>query len=67
MPRDRIVAVALLTRGDLATFGSDLRKVYPVEECSAFADLITAIDKADSEQWREEERLEALERLRNGP
>ena len=67
MPRDRIVAVALLTRGDLATFGSDLRKVYPVEESPAFSDLIQAIDKAEREQWREEERLAALERLRNGP
>jgi hypothetical protein len=66
MPKDRIVAVALLSRSDLATFGSDLRKVYPVEDTPAFSDLLTALDKADREQWREEERLAALERLRIG-
>jgi len=66
MSKDRIVAVALLNRADLATFGSDLRKVYPVEDTPAFTELLQALDKADREQWREEDRLEALERLRAG-
>ena len=64
MRDDRIVAVALLTRADLQTFGEDLRKVYPAEDVPCFSELLRAIDDADREQWREEERLEALRRLR---
>lgn len=64
MPRDRIVAVELLSRSELATFGEDLRKVYPVEDTPCFSELLRAIDEADREHWREEDRIEALERLR---
>lgn len=60
---DGIVAVALLTRANLESFGQDLRKVYPVEDVTCFAELLSAIDTADREHWREEDRIEALQRL----
>ena len=65
MRNERIVAVALLTRANLEMFGEDLRKVYPVEDVPCFPELLRAIDEADREHWREEDRLEALRRLRD--
>lgn len=65
MPDNRIVAVALLNRANLQMFGEDLRKVYPIEDAPCFSELLRAIDEADREHWREEDRLEALRRLRD--
>ena len=64
MPDDRISAVALRTQGNLDMLGKSLRKVFPVEQVPCFPELLRAIDKADREHWREEDRLEALRRLR---
>jgi hypothetical protein len=61
---DRIVAVGLLTQANLDSFGADLRKVYPIDETPCFKELLEAIDEADREHWREQDRLEALARLR---
>jgi hypothetical protein len=44
---DRIIAVALLTEADLMGFGEGLRRVYPLEQITDFADLLAAIDEAD--------------------
>ncbi len=44
---DRIVAVGLLTAGDLRRLGTDFHRVYPVDETPCFGDLLWAIDEAD--------------------
>ena len=63
MPDERIVAVALLTQSNLDILGKNLRKVFPIEQVPCFPELLSAIDDADREHWREEDRLEALRRL----
>ena len=64
MPKDPIVALALLTRANLDALGNNLKLVYPVEDLPCFPELLRAIDDADREHWREEDRMQALERLR---
>ena len=64
MPDERIVAVALLTQSNLDMLGRSLRKVFPIEQVPCFPELLSAIDDADREHWREGDRLEALRRLR---
>lgn len=44
--KDRIVAVALLTREDVRTLGSALRKVYRVDHSGDFDSLLKALDDA---------------------
>jgi hypothetical protein len=53
MPDDQIVAVALLTAENLRTFGSCLKKVYPIDQAPAFEDLIRALDEADQQDRRD--------------
>jgi hypothetical protein len=60
----RIVAVALLTQEQLDMLGSSLKKVYRIDETPCFPELLEAIDRADREHWREEDRKEVLMRLR---
>jgi hypothetical protein len=62
--RVRIVAVGLLTQEQLDMLGPSLRKVYRIDETPCFAELLEAIDQADREHWREEDRKEVLKRLR---
>jgi hypothetical protein len=64
MNGERIVAVALLTETNLQMLEDNLKKVYPIDETPCFPDLLRAIDEADREHWREQDRLEALKRLR---
>ena len=52
MPADRIVAVGLLTRRDVALLGPTFNRLWPVEEAPAFASLLKAIDEADAELAR---------------
>ena len=47
--RDRIVALALLTDDDVSRLGSNLKRLWPVDESSSFDDLLAAIDNADRE------------------
>jgi hypothetical protein len=47
MPRERIVAVGLLTRKDVALLGPTFDRLWPVEDAPAFGDLLRAIDEAD--------------------
>jgi hypothetical protein len=60
MKGERIVALGLLTQTNLNMLGTSLKKVYPIDETPCFPDLLRAIDEADREHWREEDRLEAL-------
>jgi hypothetical protein len=62
----RIVAVALLTQEQLDMLGDSLKKVYRIDETPCFPELLEAIDEADREHWREEDRKEVLMRLRYG-
>jgi len=64
MAENRIVAGGLLTQQELDRYGSGLKQVFPVSDAAGFDELVRLLDKADREQWREEERLEALRRLR---
>jgi hypothetical protein len=47
VPKDRIVAVGLLTQHDLNVLGPTFTRVWPVEEAPLFDELIRAIDEAD--------------------
>ena len=64
MSNEKIVAVALLTQGNLDTYGSALKRVFPIDEAPCFGDLLAAIDEADRNGWRAEDRKEALRKLR---
>ena len=43
---EEIVAVALLTRGDIEALGSALKKVFPVDSNLLFLELLHALDVA---------------------
>jgi hypothetical protein len=45
--RGPIIAVGLLTQGDLDILGQEFRRYFPVNEDPCFIDLIAAIDEAD--------------------
>lgn len=47
--RGKIVAVGLLTAGDLRALGTNFRRFYPVDETPCFGELLRAIDEADKE------------------
>ena len=47
MPKDRIVAVALLTESDLTILGPTFTRAWPVEDAPVFVELLREIDKAD--------------------
>ena len=49
MPKERIIAVGLLTESDLDRLDEVLIKLWPVEEAPCFSELLRAIDEADAE------------------
>ena len=49
MPRDRIIAVGLLTQHDIEVLGQGFSRLWPVDETPCFTDLLQAIDDADRE------------------
>ena len=49
----RIVAVGLLTQREVTLLGSQLSRLYPLEDDDAFADLVEAVDRADREFHRQ--------------
>lgn len=53
---DRIIAVGLLTQGDLDQLGPTFSRLWPVDETPCFAALLSAIDDADRELRRERDR-----------
>ena len=64
MSIQRIVAVGLLTQTNLDMLGQSLKRVYSINETPCFEGLLSAIDEADREHWREQDRLDAIIRLR---
>ena len=52
LPTDRIVAVALLTEGDLTVLGPTFTRAWPVEDTPIFRELLREIDKAERELER---------------
>ncbi len=62
MAEDRIVAVALLTRGDVQRLGDNFNRLWPVDETPCFSQLLQAIDEADRERWRERDAAERARR-----
>ena len=60
MTEDRIVAVGLLTAGDVRLLGPTFQRAWPVEETPCFAQLRQAIDEADRDLWRERDRSDVL-------
>ena len=53
MISERIVAVGLLTQGDLNLLGPTFERLWPVQEAPCFSQLLRAIDDADRELARE--------------
>ena len=64
VPKEPIVAVALLTQTNLDMLGKSLKTVFKIDKTPCFGELLRAIDEADREHWREEDRQEALSKLR---
>lgn len=52
MEKERIVAVALLTRRDLELLGPTFSRAWPVDDTPCFSQLLEAIDDADREPIR---------------
>lgn len=57
LAKERIVAVGLLTNGDVARLGQNFHRLWPVDETPCFSGLLRAIDEADR----------VLRRSRNAP
>jgi hypothetical protein len=49
LPHERIVAVGLLTQGDLNVLGPTFSRAWPVEQTPTFNELLRAIDDADAQ------------------
>ena len=47
MPKDRIVAVGLLTQQDVNALGPSFQRLWPVEDVPCFGELLEAIDEAE--------------------
>ena len=52
MPKERIVAVGLLTERDLRLLGARFDRLWPVDQAPEFDELLRAIDTADDELKR---------------
>ena len=47
MPDDRIVAIGLLTKGDVQRLGEAFTRLWPVDQSTDFSELLRAIDEAE--------------------
>jgi hypothetical protein len=54
----RIVAVGLLTQVDVNLLGISFERLWPVDETPCFGALLSAIDEADRQLWRERDEEE---------
>ena len=52
MDQDGIIAIGLLTQRDLTQLGPTFTRLWPVEDAPGFAELLTAIDRADDQVRR---------------
>lgn len=59
MAKDRIVAIGLLTQGDVRALGAHFARLWPVDEAPCFSSLLQAIDEADRELWRDRDAVAA--------
>ena len=57
MPKDRIVAVGLLTEFDLDRLGDTFSRLWPVEDVPCFEELLEAIDEADRQLQGEKQKI----------
>lgn len=53
LANDRIVAVGLLTEGDLRCLGASFNRAWAVDDTPCFGALLSAIDDADREIRRQ--------------
>ena len=56
LPRERIVAVGLLTQREVELLGHGFSRLWPVDESPCFSELLQRIDEADRELRREAEQ-----------
>jgi hypothetical protein len=49
MTRERVVAVALLTKDDVRLLGPTFERLWPVEDAPCFSELLQAIDEAEKD------------------
>lgn len=47
MPNERIVAIGLLTEGDVRRLGDTFTRLWPVDQATDFSELLQAIDEAE--------------------
>ena len=47
MPDERIVAIGLLTQGDVQRLGETFTRLWPVDQATDFTELLEAIDEAE--------------------
>lgn len=62
MPRERILAVGLLTASDVKLLGIGFDRMWPVDDAPCFASLLQAIDEADRRLARDKDALSRRER-----
>lgn len=55
MPKERIVAVGLLTQRDLSLLGHSFTRLWPVDEAPCFEGLLDAIDRAERDLHTEKQ------------
>ena len=60
MSDEQIVAVGLLTQTNLDMLKGSLKKVFPISESPCFDGLLQALDEADRDYWREQDRKRDL-------
>ncbi len=48
MPDERIVAIGLLTRGDVQRLGETFTRLWPVDQSTDFSELLRASDEAEN-------------------
>lgn len=60
MNSDPIIAVGLLTQKDLSLLGPTFKRVFPIDDSPAFADLLRAIDgdRIDGDKAKQAEPAE---------
>ena len=60
MTKPKIVAVGLLTQHELRLLGAGFSRAWPVDHTPCFEGLLSAIDEAERERARDQERANAM-------
>ena len=53
MTKDPIVAICLVNRHELDSLGPSFDRAYPAHDTPCFSKLLSVIDGADRDWWRE--------------